>query len=86
MRRLILMFALVLLPTVAFAQTQTIKVDCSAYSKNNEGLWTIIHANDIILDGKSISINLNNACCFGSDRSRLMLGGVNIMNIVEKAC
>ena len=85
MKRLMLLSMLALLPTVALAQ-QTIKVDCSAYHKNLDGLWTVIHENVIIFDGKPISITLTNACCFGADSKRLMLGQVNIINVVEKAC
>jgi hypothetical protein len=85
MKQLILLSALALLPTVALAQ-QTIKVDCSAYHKNPDGLWTVMHDNVIILDGKPIPINLTMACCFGSDSKRLMLGQTNVINIVEKAC
>jgi len=86
MKRLILLSVLALLPTIALAQTGTSKVDCSAYHKNDDRLWTIIHDNVIILDGKPISINMKMACCFGSDSKRLMLGGVNVIRIVEKSC
>jgi hypothetical protein len=85
-KRLILILALALLPTVALAQGQTMKIDCTAYRRNPDGLWTVIHTNVIVLDGKSITVDMTNACCFGSDRSRLVLGGVNLINIVEKAC
>jgi hypothetical protein len=86
MKRLILLSVLMLLPTVAFAQSQTMKVDCSAYRKNDDDLWTVIHENVIILDGKPIPINLTRACCFGADSKRLMMGQVNVISIVEKAC
>lgn len=82
---ILLLFVLMLLPTIALAQ-QNIKVDCLAYHKNPDGLWTIIHENVIIFGGKPIPINLTNACCFGSDSKRLMLGQTDVINIVEKAC
>jgi len=72
MKWLILLPVLALLPTVALAQ-QNIKVDCSAYHKNSDGLWTIIRENVIIFDAKLIPINLTNACCFGSDSKRWIL-------------
>jgi hypothetical protein len=81
---LTLLSVLAVLPTSAFAQTA--QVDCSAYHKNPDGLWTVTHENVIILNGKPISINLTMTCCFGSDSKRLMLGGTNVINIVEKAC
>jgi hypothetical protein len=76
----------VLLPVPAWAQAQTIKVDCTAYRKNDDGLWAVTHPNVIVLDGKPVSVDATNACCFGADRSRLIVGGVNIINNVEKAC
>jgi len=86
MKRSILASILTLLPTVALAQAQSIKVDCTAYHKNPDGLWAVTHENVITLDGKPLAINLPTACCFGSDSKRLILGGVNVINIVEKAC
>ena len=86
MNRLVLMAVLVLLPVAAWAQAQTIKVDCTAYRKNDDGLWAVTHPNVIVLNGKPVSVDATNACCFGADRSRLMVGGVNIINIVQKAC
>jgi hypothetical protein len=86
MKRLILMAILTLLPTVTSAQSLTSKVDCSAYHKTLDRLWTVMHENVIIVDGKPISINMTMACCFGSDSKRLIIGGVNIINVVEKSC
>jgi hypothetical protein len=86
MRRFMLMSVLALLPTAALAQTQTIKIDCTAYHKNLDGLWTITRPNIIVLDGKPISVQMTDACCFGSDSKRLILDKLNIINIVEKAC
>jgi hypothetical protein len=74
MKRSMFTLALVLLPTVAMAQPH-IKVDCMAYHKNDDGLWAVTRANVIILDGKSIPVDITNACCYGSDKSRWMLGG-----------
>jgi hypothetical protein len=85
MDRLVLITVLVLLPVAAWAQSQ-IKVDCTAYRKNDDGLWAVTHPNVIVLDGKPVSVDATNACCFGADRSRLIVGGVNIINNVEKAC
>ena len=86
MKCLIMMSVLALLPEAALAQSLTSKVDCSAFHKNDDGLWKITRDNVIIVDGKPISVNMPGACCYGSDRSRLILQGVNIINIVEKAC
>jgi hypothetical protein len=86
MKRLMLMSVLALLPTVALAQSQTSKVDCSAYRKNDNRLWAIIRDNVIIVDGKPISINMTMACCFGSDSKRLILSRTNVVRIVEKSC
>jgi hypothetical protein len=80
------MSVLALVPTVALAQSLTSKVDCSAYHKIPDGLWTITRENVIIVDRKPISINMTMECCFGSDRKRLIIGGVNIINIVQKSC
>jgi hypothetical protein len=85
-KRLILILVVALLPSAAAAQTQTINVDCTAYHKNSDGLWAVTRANVIVQDGKPITVEATNACCFGADRSRLIVGGVNIINIVEKAC
>jgi hypothetical protein len=85
-KRLILTLVFALLPSAALAQGQTIKVDCTAYHRNSDGLWAVTHANVIVQDGKPITVGVANACCFGADRSRLVVGGVNIINIVEKAC
>jgi hypothetical protein len=82
----ILMAVVALVPAVASAQPRTIKVDCAAYHKNSDGLWTVTQTNVIVVDGKSITVDATNACCFGADRSRLIVGQVNIINIVEKAC
>jgi hypothetical protein len=82
---LILMSVFALFPTVALAQS-TSKVDCSAYHKNDDDLWTVKRSNVIIVDGKPISIDMTMGCCFGSDSSRLIIGGVNIIRIVEKSC
>jgi hypothetical protein len=84
MDRLVLIAVLVLLPVAAWAQQ--IKVDCTAYRKNDDGLWAVTHPNVIVLNGKPVSVDATNACCFGADRSRLIVGGVNIINNVEKAC
>jgi hypothetical protein len=86
MKRLTLAAVLALGPTAASAQTQTIHVDCTAYQKNPDGLWTVMRPNIIVLDGKSVSVDVSNACCFGSDSKRLILDRMNIINIVEKAC
>jgi hypothetical protein len=83
---LILIAVLALVPAAVSAQPQTIKVDCAAYHKNSDGLWTVMHANVIVLDGKPITVDATNACCFGADRSRLIVDQVNIINVVEKAC
>ena len=85
-KRLMLISALVLLPTAVWAQTQTMKIDCTAYRRNPDGLWTVIRPNVVVLDGKPISVDMTNACCFGSDRNRLVLGSLNLINLVEKAC
>jgi len=85
MKRLMLLTFLTLLPTAALAQ-QTIKVDCLAYKRTSNGLWTVIRQNIIILDGKPIPVKLTLACCFGSESKRLMEGQVNIISVVEKAC
>jgi len=77
--------ALVLLPTAAAAQSH-FTVDCTAYRRNDDGLWAIVRPNEIQMDGKSIPIDITNACCFGSNRARLIIGGVNIINLVERAC
>ena len=79
MKRLMLMLILTLLPTVAPAQSQTSKADCSAYHKHLDRLWTILHENVIIVDGKPISINMTMACCFGSDSKRLIIGGLILL-------
>jgi hypothetical protein len=86
MKWLTLLPFIALLPNGALAQPQTIKVDCSAYHKNPDGLWTVTHANVMILDGKSLTIDVTMACCFGSNSGRLVLNGVNVINIVERAC
>lgn len=86
MKRLILTTVLALLPTAAIAQTQTIEVDCSAYHRNFDGLWTIMHDNVIKLDGKPITIKGTMSCCFGSNASRLMIDRINVINIIEKSC
>jgi hypothetical protein len=83
MKSLIMMSVLALLPRAALAQSLTSKINCSAYHKNDDGLWTITRENVITVDGKPISTNMPGACCYGSDRSRLILGGVNMINIVE---
>jgi hypothetical protein len=84
-RRLILIAAVTLLPAAASAQ-DTIKVDCTAYHKNDEGLWAVTHANVIIFNGKPITVDATNLCCFGADSRRLIVGGTNIINLVQKAC
>jgi hypothetical protein len=86
MKRLLLMSILTMLPTVALAQSQVSKLDCAAYQKNLDRLWTVTRENVMIVNGKSISINMTMACCFGSESKRLILGGVNIIKIVEKFC
>jgi hypothetical protein len=86
MKHLALISALVLSPLGAWAQGSTLKIDCSAYHKNLDGLWTVIRPNTIVVDGKSVAVDLTRACCFGADTQRLAIGSVNIIRMVEKAC
>ena len=85
MSRLMFIFAFALLPTVALAQSH-FTVDCTAYRRTDDGLWAVTRPNVIVVDGKSISINMTNACCYGADRSRLVIKGVNIINLVQRSC
>lgn len=84
--RVILLSVIALLPKGALAQSQAAIVDCSAYHKNPDGLWTVTHENVIILDEKPLAIKMTMACCFASDSRRLVINGVNVINIVEKSC
>lgn len=86
MKSLAVAFILSLLPWCALAQSQTARVDCTAYQKKDDGRWAIKRPNVIESNGKSIPVEMTDACCFAADSNRLMISGINIIRIVQRAC
>jgi hypothetical protein len=80
----ILVSAITLFPAVAVAQSAG--VDCTAFYRYPSGAWAVIHPTVIVFGDQSLLINMSEVCCFRSETYNLIVDGVNIINIVKKAC
>ena len=68
------------------SSTQAGGIDCSAWQQNADGLWSGVHPTTVPVAGQPYSLNMTGGCCFGANQSRLLVNGVNVIELVENAC